>query len=44
VSEHAPARESAKIATLGVTHVKLAVEKLKWLFRDQPGDDYGIDA
>jgi hypothetical protein len=31
-------------ASLGVTHTKLAIEKLGWLFREQPTEDYGIDA
>jgi hypothetical protein len=35
---------SAKIASLGVTQTKLAIEKLDWLFREQPTEDYGIDA
>ena len=37
-------RPSAKIASLGVTQTKLAIEKLDWLFREQPTEDYGIDA
>jgi len=36
---------SAKTATIGVTQTKLAVEsELGWLFREQPTEDYGIDA
>ncbi|MYV97576.1 DUF4365 domain-containing protein [Streptomyces sp. SID3343] len=36
---------SAKVATIGVTRTKLAVEdELEWLFREQPTEDYGIDA
>jgi Domain of unknown function (DUF4365) len=36
---------SARTARIGVTLVKLAVEKeLDWLFREQPSEDYGIDA
>lgn len=36
---------SAKVAALGVTTVRLAVEReLEWVFREQPTDDYGIDA
>lgn len=36
---------SAKVASLGVTQTKLAVEReLDWLFREQPTEDYGIDA
>jgi hypothetical protein len=35
----------ARTASLGVTLAKLAVEKeLKWVFREQPSEDYGIDA
>jgi hypothetical protein len=35
----------AKVASIGVTRTKLAVEEeLGWLFRDQPTEDYGIDA
>jgi hypothetical protein len=35
---------SARVASLGVTQTKLAVEReLAWLFREQP-EDYGIDA
>jgi Domain of unknown function (DUF4365) len=36
---------AAEVATAGVTHTKLAVEtQLRWLFREQPTEDYGIDA
>ncbi len=36
---------SARAASIGVTLTKLAVEKeLDWLFREQPTEDYGIDA
>ncbi|GAA5202033.1 hypothetical protein GCM10023322_83110 [Rugosimonospora acidiphila] len=38
-------KPSAKVGTAAVTHTKLAVEdELGWLFRDQPTEDYGIDA
>lgn len=38
-------KPSAKVASAGVTHAKLAIEdELRWLFRDQPTEDYGIDA
>jgi hypothetical protein len=38
-------KPSAKVASAGVTHTKLAVEgKLHWLFREQPSEDYGVDA
>jgi hypothetical protein len=38
-------KDTAHVANVGVTHTKLAVEEeLKWLFREQPTDDYGIDA
>ncbi|MGW0485374.1 DUF4365 domain-containing protein [Nonomuraea sp. NPDC003214] len=38
-------KPSAKIASLGVTHTQLAIEGgLGWLFREQPTEDYGIDA
>jgi hypothetical protein len=38
-------KPSAQSASIGVTNVKLAVEsELGWLFREQPSDDYGIDA
>lgn len=36
---------SAKVATAGVTRTKLYVEEeLGWLFREQPTEDFGIDA
>lgn len=36
---------SAKVASIGVTRTQLAVqEELGWLFREQPTEDYGIDA
>ncbi|CNE48023.1 Uncharacterised protein [Mycobacterium tuberculosis] len=36
---------SAKIASEGVTHTQQAIEdELGWLFRNQPTEDYGIDA
>ncbi|GAA3244011.1 DUF4365 domain-containing protein [Actinocorallia longicatena] len=36
---------SAKVASEGVTHTQQAVEgELGWLFRNQPTEDYGIDA
>ncbi len=38
-------KPSAKVASAGVTHTRLAIEdELGWLFRDQPTEDYGIDA
>jgi hypothetical protein len=38
-------KPSAKVASAGVTHTRLAIEDaLGWLFRDQPTEDYGIDA
>jgi hypothetical protein len=38
-------KSSAKVASAAVTHTKLAVEdELRWLFREQPTEDYGIDA
>jgi hypothetical protein len=38
-------KPSAKVASAGVTHTKLAIEdELGWLFREQPTEDYGIDA
>jgi hypothetical protein len=38
-------KPSAKVASIAVTHTKLAIEdELSWLFREQPTDDYGIDA
>jgi hypothetical protein len=41
-----PARKpSAKISSEGVTRTQLAVqEELGWLFREQPTEDFGIDA
>jgi hypothetical protein len=37
--------ESAATASLGVTQVAHAVQKqLRWLFRNQPEEDFGIDA
>jgi uncharacterized protein DUF4365 len=36
---------SAKVASAGVTHTRLAIEdELGWLFREQPAEDFGIDA
>ncbi|REK83723.1 DUF4365 domain-containing protein [Rhodococcus erythropolis] len=36
---------SARVASIGVSQTKLAVEEqLEWLFREQPTEDYGIDA
>ncbi|WP_369212448.1 DUF4365 domain-containing protein [Streptomyces flavofungini] len=38
-------KPSAKIASIGVTQTQLAIEaELSWLFREQPTEDYGIDA
>ena len=38
-------KHTAKVASAGVTHTKLAIEDgLDWLFREQPTEDYGIDA
>ncbi|MET9118317.1 DUF4365 domain-containing protein [Streptomyces longwoodensis] len=38
-------KPSAKVASIGVTRTQLAVEtELGWLFREQPTEDYGIDA
>ncbi|WP_433452510.1 DUF4365 domain-containing protein [Streptomyces sp. CA-142005] len=38
-------KPSAKVASIGVTRTQLAVEAgLGWLFREQPTEDYGIDA
>ena len=38
-------KPSAKLASLGVTRTRLAVEEeLGWLFREQPTEDFGIDA
>lgn len=37
--------ESAEVGRLGVTYTQLAVQKeLRWMFREQATDDYGIDA
>jgi hypothetical protein len=36
---------SARVASAAVTHTKQAIEdELAWLFREQPTEDYGIDA
>ncbi len=36
---------SAQVATDGVTYTKMVLEtQLRWLFREQPTEDYGIDA
>jgi hypothetical protein len=36
---------SAQVATEGVTYTKMVLEtQLRWLFREQPTEDYGIDA
>jgi Domain of unknown function (DUF4365) len=38
-------RPSARMASVGVARVGLAVQRdLGWLFREQPTEDYGIDA
>ncbi|WP_408954255.1 DUF4365 domain-containing protein, partial [Kribbella solani] len=38
-------KQSASIAAIGVTRTQLYVqEDLGWLFREQPTEDYGIDA
>lgn len=38
-------KPAAKIGSIGVTRTQLAVEaELGWLFREQPTEDYGIDA
>ena len=38
-------RPSARVGSAGVTHTALAVEdELGWLFREQPTEDFGIDA
>jgi hypothetical protein len=38
-------KPSAEVASAAVTHTKLAIEDdLRWLFREQPTEDYGIDA
>ncbi|MFL6164535.1 MAG: DUF4365 domain-containing protein [Jatrophihabitantaceae bacterium] len=36
---------TARVASAAVTHTKMAIEdELGWLFREQPTEDYGIDA
>jgi len=38
-------KPSARVASAAVTHTQLAIEdKLGWLFREQPTEDFGIDA
>jgi hypothetical protein len=38
-------KPSARVASVGVTHTKLALkEELGWLFREQPTEENGIDA
>ena len=38
-------KPSARVASEGVTHTQQAIEdELGWLFRNQPTEDYGIDA
>lgn len=38
-------KASAKVAEEGVTHTRQAIQdELGWVFRDQPTEDYGIDA
>ena len=38
-------KPSAKVARAAVTHTRMAIEDgLGWLFREQPTEDYGIDA
>lgn len=38
-------KASAQVASIGVTRTQLYVEEnLSWLFREQPTEDYGIDA
>lgn len=38
-------KPAARVATAAVTHTKMAVEDgLGWLFREQPTEDYGLDA
>lgn len=38
-------KPSARVGSAAVTHTRLAIEDdLGWLFRDQPTEDYGIDA
>jgi hypothetical protein len=36
--------ESAAVADIGVAQTRLAVGKMRWLFREQLTQDYGIDA
>lgn len=43
--DHVRDTASAEVARVGVTQAQLAVQRdLGWLFREQPTDDYGIDA
>lgn len=38
-------KESAEVSRVGVAQTQLAVnDKLRWVFREQPIEDYGIDA
>lgn len=38
-------KSSARVASAGVTHTQMAIQdELGWLFREQPAEDYGIDA
>lgn len=38
-------KPSARVASAGVTHTRMAIEdELRWLFREQPTEDHGIDA
>ena len=38
-------KASARVASAGVTHTRLAIEEeLGWVFREQPTEDFGIDA
>lgn len=38
-------KPSARVASAGVTHTQMAIQdELGWLFREQPTEDYGIDA
>lgn len=37
-------RKHDAIGSIGVTETQLAVERLGWIFRRQPENDYGIDA
>lgn len=38
-------KPAASVASEGVTHTQLAIQhELHWLFREQPTEDYGIDA